>query len=71
MTGASMVVPFMVVFAIGVAEGPKTIPDDVKSPPLRAADPELWLDNPLAAEDVDEMLWEVEVTTTLPRRGIF
>ena len=59
-----MVVPFRVVFDIGVAEGPKTIPDVVTSPPLDAAVADVLPE--LTVDVVNEPLGRVEVAATLP-----
>ena len=71
MTGASMIVPFSVVFAIGVAEGPKTIPDEVTFPALGAAVSEALPDVSLTIEDARELLCEADVANVLPDVGPF
>ena len=62
--GAPAIVSFSVVFAIGVAEGPKTIPDDVKFPPLGTAVPNVLPE--LATEVASGLLGRVDVAEGPP-----
>lgn len=69
MTSPSMIVPLMVLLAIGVAEGPNTNPDEVTLPPVGDDVPATLPDVALAIEEPKEVLCKADVANGLPDVG--